>query len=262
MKIFQVDAFTNEAFKGNPAGVCLLSEERSDLWMQNIASEMNLSETAFIYKQNENYSLRWFTPTVEVDLCGHATLASAHILWERKYVKDDSPIKFYTKSGILSATKNRDWIELDFPIEPAENSAIPDNLLESLSIEPLYVGKNRFDYIIEVESEEIIKNVNPDYKLLSTVNCRGVIITSISKSKDYDFVSRFFAPAAGMNEDPVTGSAHCCLAPYWKEKLNKNEFIAYQTSKRGGILKISIRDDRTYIAGQAVTVFSGELLNL
>lgn len=262
MKIFHVDAFTDTAFHGNPAAVCILSEPRNDSWMQHIAFEMNLSETAFLYNQGDHYKLRWFTPTVEVDLCGHATLASAHILWERGYVQPEEPIHFDTRSGILTARTDGEWIELDFPAEPAQESPPPDNLLKALAIDPLYVGKNRFDYLVEVESEEIVRGIEPDFDILATVPCRGVIVTSIARPEDYDFVSRFFAPAVGIHEDPVTGSAHCCLGPFWKERLNKDELKAFQLSKRGGFLRVRIKGDRTYIAGQAITIVSGELLNV
>ncbi|MHB1652064.1 MAG: PhzF family phenazine biosynthesis protein [Desulfitobacteriaceae bacterium] len=260
LSIYQVDAFTGKPFYGNPAGVCVLLEQVSDEWMQNVASEMNLSETAFLIKQDNGYNLRWFTPTIEVDLCGHATLASAHILWEQNYLPENEEARFYTKSGLLTAKKTvNGWIELNFPIEPDSETISPNGLLESLGVQAKYIGKNRFDYIVEVSSEEEVRNLKPDFNVLSKIPCRGVIVTSISASKEYDFVSRFFCPGVGVNEDPVTGSAHCCLAPYWKNRLKKNQFIASQVSERGGILTVRLEDDRVYIGGQAVTVLKAEL---
>lgn len=258
MKIYQVDAFTEEPFAGNPAGVCVLKKKIDDKLMQNIASEMNLSETAFLYQAGEGYNLRWFTPNAEVDLCGHATLASAHILWEKEYLRKDKEAKFYTKSGLLTAKANKDWIELNFPAEPEEKTIPPEELLKALGVQAKYVGKNRFDYLVEVETEEIVQILNPDYTKLLKVATRGVIVTSVAK--DYDFVSRFFAPEVGVWEDPVTGSAHSCLGPYWQKRLNKDEFIAYQASERGGILKVKVVGDRVLISGKAVTVLEAELL--
>lgn len=261
LNIYQVDAFTDKPFSGNPAGVCVLSEKVTDEWMQKVAREMSLSETAFLIKQDNGYNLRWFTPATEVELCGHATLASAHILWEQNYMSKNEEAIFYTKSGILTA-KNIDngWIELNFPTEPENETNIPAGLLESLGVQAKYIGKNRFDYIIEVGSEEEVRNLCPDFTALGKITCMGVIVTSKSASKDYDFVSRNFAPGVGINEDPVTGSAHCCLAPYWMKRLGKNQFIARQISERGGILKVRLGDDRVYIGGKAVTAFKAELL--
>lgn len=259
MEIYQVDAFTDKPYQGNPAAVCLLEEPKDVDWLKNVASEMSLPETAFILKEEEGYNLRWFTPTSEVELCGHATLASAHVLWETGQVDKSEDIYFKTKSGVLTARRNEEWIELDFPIEAVQEEFTPQLLLNALEVEPLYVGKNRFDYLIEVASEDIVKNIDPDLKLLKEVDTRGVIVTSKSNSKKYDFISRFFAPAIGIDEDPVTGSAHCALAPYWQEKLDKKEFTAYQASSRGGSLKIRLADDRVFLSGKAITVLKGEL---
>jgi PhzF family phenazine biosynthesis protein len=261
VRIFQVDAFTNRAFSGNPAAVCILSELRDEQWMQNVAREMNLSETAFLNKKKDGYNLRWFTPKEEVDLCGHATLASAHILWETNQLKENEEARFYTRSGLLTAKKQNEWIELNFPAEVEKETDAPKELLESIGVKPKYVGKNRFDYLIEVESEEILRKINPNFDLLRKVNTRGVMVTSTSASKEYDFVSRFFAPRVGINEDPVTGSAHCCLGPFWKKKLKKDEFLAYQASERGGIIKVRVGKERIYIGGQAITVLIGELIS-
>ncbi|HHV95565.1 MAG TPA: PhzF family phenazine biosynthesis protein [Clostridiaceae bacterium] len=259
MKIFQVDAFTNERFKGNPAGVCFYITKEDDSWMQNMASEMNLSETAFIRKSTDGFDLRWFTPEKEVDLCGHATLAAAHVLWETGELQLSEEAVFYTKSGILRAKKIEDWVELDFPIEEDKQVRPPREIIEVLKVIPKYTGKNRMDYIVEVDNEDILRNLSPDYEILKKLDTRGIIVTSVSDNDEFDFVSRFFAPAYGINEDPVTGSAHCCLAPYWKRKFGKSEMKAYQASKRSGILKIRIDGERVFIAGQAKTVFAGEL---
>ncbi len=259
-KIFQVDAFTDKPFSGNPAAVCLLSERRDEEWMRNVAREMNLSETAFLYNYTGGFNLRWFTPTVEVDLCGHATLASAHVLWESGYLKPDEQAYFFTRSGLLTAENKGDWIEMDFPSEPEERANPPDELIKALGVEPRYVGKNRLDYLIEVQSEQIVRNIKPDFRLLATLPVRGVTVTSLSDSKDYDFVSRFFAPASGIDEDPATGSAHCCLGPFWKKRLGKDQFIAYQASSRGGVIRVRLAGDRVYLGGQAVTVMHGEIV--
>jgi PhzF family phenazine biosynthesis protein len=258
MKIYQVDAFTEKPFSGNPAGICVLNEKLDEKLMQKIAREMSLSETAFLVKNSEGYDLRWFTPNSEIDLCGHATLASAHILWEKEYLRKDQEAKFSTKSGLLTAKMNEGWIELNFPALPEEKTEPPAGLLEALRVEVAYVGKNRFDYLVEVESEETVRTMKPDFMRLSKIPARGVMVTA--RGREYDFVSRFFAPEVGIWEDPVTGSAHCCLGPYWQKKLNKNEFIAYQASERGGILKVKVTGERVLISGKAVTVLEGELL--
>lgn len=257
--LFQVDAFTDKPFKGNPAAVCILPEAFDEEWMQNVAMEMNLSETAFLHKREDGFNLRWFTPSVEIDLCGHATLASAHVLWESGILKPDEQARFHTRSGLLAAKRKDGWIELDFPAEPAYEAPLPLEIVSAIGVSPKYTGKNRFDYLIEVESEEVVRSITPDFKLLATVPARGVIITSVSDSDEFDFVSRFFAPAVGINEDPVTGSAHCCLGSFWKKRLNKNSFTAYQASSRGGIVRVNVKDDRVLLGGQAVTIFKGEL---
>ncbi len=258
MKIYQVDAFTEKPFKGNPAAVCILVEYPTEKWMQNVASEMNLAETAFLVQMKQGYSLRWFTPNSEVDLCGHATLASAHILWEKGYLKQDQEANFYTKSGLLTAKINEEWIQLNFPATPEEKTNAPEELIEALEINPIYIGKNVFDYLIEVESEETVKKIQPNFTKLMKVPTRGVIVTA--KSTEYDFISRFFAPEVGIFEDPVTGSTHCCLGPYWNKKLRKDKLNAYQASERGGVLKIQVAGERVLISGKAVTVMEGDLL--
>ncbi|NLK04460.1 MAG: PhzF family phenazine biosynthesis protein [Clostridiales bacterium] len=257
MKIYQVDAFTDIPFKGNPAGVCILESEPTNKWMQDIACEMNLAETAFLLPMNDGYSLRWFTPNSEIDLCGHATLASAHILLEKGYTSEDQEVNFYTKSGLLTAKSQDGWIQLNFPATPEKEDEAPLELIEALNIEPLYVGKNIFDYIVEVGTEEIVRNIKPDFTKLLKVDMRGVIVTA--RSKKFDFVSRFFAPEIGVFEDPVTGSSHCCLGPYWRDRLGKDEFIAYQSSSRGGVLRVQVVGDRVCISGKAVTVLEGDI---
>jgi predicted PhzF superfamily epimerase YddE/YHI9 len=254
LEIFQVDAFTDKPFAGNPAAVCVLPEAADEVWMQEVANEMNLSETAFLVQQEDGYNLRWFTPAVEVDLCGHATLASAHILWEQGLLPPDAQARFFTRSGLLSAGRKASWIELDFPAEPEEQTAIPETLLRALGVDAQYVGKNRFDFLLEFASAETVRKMTPDFTLLSAISARGFIVTSRSDSSEYDFISRFFAPAFGVNEDPVTGSAHCCLGPYWAKKLGKEELTAFQASARGGVVKVRVGDDRVYLGGQAVTV--------
>jgi PhzF family phenazine biosynthesis protein len=258
--ISQVDAFTSRRFAGNPAAVCVLPEERDEAWMQSVAQEMNLAETAFLNRRPDGWSLRWFTPAVEVDLCGHATLASAHVLWEENLLAPEETGRFHTKSGVLTAVRRGDWIELDFPSTPDEPVETPDGLAQSLGVTPRYVGRSRFDYIVEVDGEDAVRDLRPDFGLLKKVGGRGVIVTGRSATPDWDFVSRFFAPAAGIDEDPVTGSAHCCLAPFWSRRLNKNSFRARQISARGGELKVDLDGDRVRLGGQAVTVLRAELL--
>lgn len=228
--------------------------------MQNVAREMNLSETAFLYRKEDGFDLRWFTPAVEVDLCGHATLASAHILWETGHLKQDEQARFFTRSGLLTAERKGSLIEMNFPAKPEEQADVPAEMLQALGVSAKYVGRNQFDYLVEVDSEEVVRNIQPDFTLLAKVPVRGVIVTSRSDWGEYDFVSRFFAPQVGVNEDPVTGSAHCCLAPFWSGRLQKSEMVGYQASARGGVLHVRVNGDRVYLGGQAVTVLRGELL--
>lgn len=258
--IYQVDAFTNRPFFGNPAGVCILSGPADERWMQNVAREMNLSETAFLYPVDQGYNLRWFTPAVEVALCGHATLGSAHILWESGFLPSEARAEFHTASGILTARKVGAWIEMDFPARLEQSAEPPAGLAQALGANPIYIGKNVYDYLVEVDSEETLRRIKPDFVLLATLPVRGVIVTSPSASPDYDFVSRFFAPASGVNEDPVTGSAHCCLGPYWSKKLGRKRLVAYQASPRGGIIRMKVQGERVILEGQAVTVLRGNLL--
>lgn len=260
LRITQVDAFTNQPFAGNPAAVCILPKPAEPAWMLNVAREMNLAETAFLVRQNDGYDLRWFTPEVEIDLCGHATLASAHVLWEEGHLALNTQARFHTKSGLLTADRNGSWIELDFPATPAAPAAPPPGLIEALGAKPTFVGRSRFDYLVELGKETAVRRLTPDLGALSRVEARGVIITSrADATSDYDFVSRFFAPQSGVPEDPVTGSAHCALMPYWSAKLGKKELVAYQASSRGGVLRLRLDGDRVKLGGQAVTVLRGEL---
>jgi PhzF family phenazine biosynthesis protein len=258
--IIQVDAFTDRPFAGNPAGVCVLNGPADAGWMQQVASEMNLAETAFLYQEDAGYHLRWFTPTVEVDLCGHATLASAHVLWTDGHLSSGEQARFRTLSGLLTADQRGDWIELDFPAEPASDVEPPVHLVEALGVEPVNVGLNRMDVIVEVTDEQTLRSLHPDMGLVARVPARGVIVTSRSESPEYDFVSRFFAPAVGVAEDPVTGSAHCCLGPYSTERLGKDELVGYQASARGGVVRVRLDGDRVKLFGQAVAVIRGELV--
>jgi len=260
LPLFQVDAFADCPLTGNPAAVCLLAEAKDDRWLQAVAQEMNLSETAFLTPESDGYRLRWFTPTVEVDLCGHATLASAHVLWSEGHVAPTAALRFHTRSGLLQAVRRDTLIELDFPTTPTTESSPPPGLLESLGIVGKYVGRSRFDYLVEVESEQQVRQLAPDFARLSQIEARGVIVTSRAATPCYDFVSRFFAPRAGINEDPVTGSAHCCLGAYWQQRLGQDEFTAFQASARGGVVHVRVAGDRTYLAGRAFTVLRGELI--
>lgn len=260
--IVQVDAFTGVPFSGNPAAVCLLPQRRNDNWMQQVAREMNVSETAFLVRRDDEecgFDLRWFTPSVEVDLCGHATLASAHVLWETGTMRGTNALRFHTRSGVLVAMRDGDWIALDFPATPDEAVDAPEGLLDAIGGAALYVGKTRFDYLVELADEKTVKNIRPDFARLRRLAARGVIVTSRSDDPEFDFVSRYFAPAFGIDEDPATGSTHCALAPFWRRHLHKDTFVARQVSERGGVVKATVKGDRVLLAGQAVTVLRGEL---
>jgi PhzF family phenazine biosynthesis protein len=260
LEIVQVDAFTDKPFGGNPAAVCILPAPRDEAWMAAVAREMNLSETAYLVPQDGGFNLRWFTPTVEVALCGHATLASAHVLWETGRLKLSEQARFHTKSGLLTAERRGEWIELDFPALMESRAEAPAGLAEALGVRPVYVGLNKFDYLVEVDSEETVRKLAPDLTALKKLGARGFIVTSRATTAPYDFVSRLFAPGSGIDEDPATGSSHCCLGPYWAKKLGKTEFLAYQASARGGMIRVRVTGDRVKIGGQAVTVLRGELL--
>jgi PhzF family phenazine biosynthesis protein len=260
LSIVQVDAFTTKPFAGNPAAVCVMPELETEDWMQRVAQEMNLSETAFLLKQDDGFNLRWFTPKIEVDLCGHATLASAHVLWTEGHLPIDQEARFYTRSGLLTAKRLDEWIELNFPATPSRDARILPTLIKALNVPIREVYENSLGYLVEVDSEACVRQVQPNFTLLSELPVHGIIVTSVGDRSEYDFVSRFFAPAIGVNEDPVTGSAHCCLGPFWRDRLNRTEFLAYQASARGGVVKVRCNGDRVILGGQAVTVMRGELL--
>ena len=260
LRIVQVDAFTNQPYSGNPAAVCVLPGPASEQWMRDVAREMNLSETAFLTPENGGYRLRWLTPSVEVDLCGHATLASAHVLWEDGHLAAGTEARFHTRSGLLTANRRGDWIELNFPGKVAEQTDAPKGMIEALGLPAKWVGRNQFDYLVEVESDTSLRSMTPDFSALRAVGARGIIVTARSSDPQFDFLSRFFAPGSGIDEDPVTGSAHCALGPYWSRVLGKTEFTAYQASARGGVVRVCLAGDRVFLEGQAVTVLRGELL--
>jgi PhzF family phenazine biosynthesis protein len=261
LRITQVDAFTDTPFAGNPAVVCLLPAPRDEGWMQKVAREMNLSETAFLVPQADGYALRWFTPAVEVVLCGHATLASAHVLWEDGHLPAGRQARFHTKSGLLTGDRAGEWIELDFPAKREEPAPAPAGLAEALGAAPKYIGRNQFDYLVEVDGEATVRGLKPDHGALAALPVRGVIVTARADSPGYDFVSRFFAPGSGVAEDPVTGSAHCTLGPFWQSRLGKRELVAYQASPRGGVVRVRVAGERVMLGGKAVTVLRGELLS-
>ena len=258
--IYQVDAFADQAFSGNPACVCLMDKQQDDQWFQNVAAEMNLSETAFVWNDDGKFLIRWFTPVTEVDLCGHATLASAHTLWETGTLASDCEAVFESRSGRLSAVRAGDQISMNFPSRPPVATDLPVGLAEGLGIKPLFVGTDKTDYMVEVESEEVIRGLTPDFGVLKSVSARGIIVTAKCESGEYDFISRFFGPAAGIDEDPVTGSAHTILTPYWAEKLGRTKMSAFQASSRGGRVSVELKGDRVLLGGNARTVFRGELL--
>ncbi len=262
VRITQVDAFTDRPFAGNPAAVCVPDAPREAAWMQSVALEMNLSETAFLVRRDDGaFDLRWFTPKVEVDLCGHATLASAHVLWHDGILASSEMARFQTRSGLITAVSGAGgWIEMDFPATPASAAEAPPGLVAALAVKPLRVAKTRFDYLVELESEAAVRAARPDFSALAKVAARGVIVTSVASTPGFDFVSRFFAPAAGIDEDPVTGSAHCCLAPYWGARLGKEAMSGLQVSARGGVVRVRTAGDRVLLGGQAVTVLRADLL--
>lgn len=260
LRYFVVDAFTDRPFAGNPAAVVPLDQWKHDRWLQNVALEMNLSETAYLVPNAAGYDLRWFTPKVEVDLCGHATLASALALAHLGMLADGGAVAFSTRSGILTVGRQGPRYQLNFPIKAERAAEPPPGLVESLGVTPMYVGRNQFDYLVELDSEQTLRKLGPDFKRLATVECRGVIATARSDDPQFDFVSRFFAPTAGIDEDPVTGSAHCCLADYWGKRLGKTKLVGYQASSRGGVVHVEVRGDRVILGGEGVIVAQGELL--
>jgi PhzF family phenazine biosynthesis protein len=261
--IYQIDAFTARPFAGNPACVVFLDRPAEADWMQAVAAEMNLSETAFLCQAAEGWNLRWFTPTVEVKLCGHATLASAHVLWETGRLAGDRQAVFHTQSGQLTCTRRGEWIEMDFPSLPCRSAETPTGLAEALGAKPVAAfkvgGATGWTWLVEMESQAVVRDLRVDFGKLLAVPLGSAIVTARATTEGFDFVSRFFVPLAGINEDPVTGSSHCSLGPYWAGKLGKKELVGLQVSRRGGVVKVRVADDRVTLAGQAVTVLRGEL---
>ena len=258
-KITQVDAFTNTPFGGNPAAICVMESPADERWMQHVAVEMNLSETAYLHPEDDGYRLRWFTPGAEVDLCGHATVAAAHVLWEEGHVPLDGACRFHTRSGLLTATRSNDWIHVEFPFESAESFTDDEGIVDALGVTAVNLAKNRLSYVVvEVDSDSAVRATQPDYNALKKLPYHGYIVTAAGA--EIDFVSRFFAPALGVDEDPVTGSAHCVLGPYWAAKLGKTEMRAFQASARGGDVRVTVNESTVTLAGQAVTTLRGELL--
>ena len=259
--LFQIDSFAKAPFEGNPAGVCVLARQKEADWMQSVAAEMNLSETSFVRRRPDgSFELRWFTPTCEVDLCGHATLAAAHVLWETGLLGAAETAQFNTRSGLLTAARKDGWIQLDFPSIPAEPVKATKTLQNALGVTALVVVKHRFGTLVEVDGADAVRNLQPKLPALAKVAGDTHIVTSKSDKPEYDFVSRVFCPRIGIDEDPVTGAAHCCLGPYWSERTGKDDFTALQASPRGGVVVVRVRGDRVKLEGQAVTVFRGELV--
>jgi len=257
--LYTIDAFTNKPFAGNPAGVCITDKPLPDELMQHIAAEMNLSETAFFVPRKDEYDLRWFTPAVEVDLCGHATLASAHFLFESGQLEPDNVAMFHTQSGLLTARKVGDKIELDFPVSIVSPADFPEGAISPLGATPVSYSKNDYWQLAELESEQIVRDLSPDIRALHSLGLGHFIVTAKATTPGLDFVSRVFVPEAGIDEDPVTGSAHCALAPYWSSKLGKTTLQAYQASKRGGYLEVEHKADRVLLRGHAITVMKIEM---
>lgn len=260
--LFQVDAFASGPFTGNPAAVCLLDQPADAAWMQAVAAEMNLSETAFVAALDGDdaghFGLRWFTPTVEVDLCGHATLASAHVLWDAGRLPADTAARFETRSGTLTASRSGDEVELDFPADPVTPAEPDPGLLDALGLTDAAASRGRVGWLVEVADAGAVRNARPDFSRLAAFDI--AVLTARADDPAYDFVSRCFGPKFGIDEDPVTGSSHCALGPYWAERLGKNELTGYQASARGGVVRVRVDGDRTRLGGRAVTVTRGELL--
>jgi PhzF family phenazine biosynthesis protein len=258
LPLFIVDAFAAQPFTGNPAAVCLLDRERDNRWLQALACEMNLSETAYVLPHVEGWGLRWFTPTVEVDLCGHATLATSHVLWETGRLRPVETAIFHTRSGKLECRRSEQWIAMDFPADPPREAELSIDLLDGLGVRPTFVGRSRMDVIACLESEQAVRDVVPNQSALGRIDCRGILITAKSAGQ-YDFVSRSFFPRLGVPEDPVCGSAHCCLGPFWSERLGKIELAGHQVSKRGGVVRVRCNGERVTLSGSAITTLRGEL---
>lgn len=257
--LLHVDAFATEPFRGNPAAVCLLPAARDAAWMQALAAELNLPATAFVVRAGGDLPLRWFTPSLELELCGHGTLAAAHALWETGGAAAGDALSFATRSGVLRALRRDGWIQMDFPAEPPVETAAPDALPSALGAPVRWAGRNRLDWIVELSDEAAVRALAPDLVALGRVETRGVVVTARATSPGYDFVSRFFAPRMGLPEDAVTGSAHCALGPMWGARLGRAELTGLQLSARGGVVRVAPAGERVRLAGQAVTVFSGTL---
>jgi PhzF family phenazine biosynthesis protein len=256
--LYVVDAFASRPFAGNPAAVCLLEEAADDEWMQAVAAEMKHSETAFVRPLEEAFELRWFGPTGEVELCGHATLASAHVLWETRALKPEDRARFHTRlRGLLTAKRTGDGIEMDFPADPPEQASLPDGLADALGVQPKATANARIGRLLELTDEHEVRRLSPDFRRLAEFET--VLVTSAADSDGFDFVSRYFAPRYGIDEDPVTGSAHCVLGPYWADRLGRDELVGYQASSRGGTVGVRVAGDRVHLSGTAVTVVRGEL---
>jgi len=256
-----VDAFAGRPFEGNPAGVCLLEAPADERWMAAVAREMNLSETAFVGPEEAGWSLRWFTPATEVDLCGHATLAAAHVMWEERLAGAGEPIRFHTRGGILTATRHDPWIELDFPAAPPRPAEPPSDLVEAIGGSCSYVGRSALgDHLLLLDTDASVRALKPDLRRLADLPGRGTIVTAPADDEGFDFVSRFFAPGVGVDEDPVTGSAHCTLGPYWSERLGRGDLVGYQASRRGGTVRVRTEGERVVLGGRAVTVLRGEIV--
>jgi len=257
--LLHVDAFADAPFRGNPAAVCLLERERPADWMQAVAAELALPATAFVRPDADGFALAWFSPTTELALCGHGTLASAHALWETGRLADSAPARFSTRGGVLSAVRQDGWISLDLPAERAVAVTAPVGLLDAVGVKARWVGRNRLDYVVEVDDEAEVRAVAPDSTALAAIDTRGVSVTARATTAGFDFVSRFFAPRVGIPEDAVTGSAHCCLAPLWSERLGRARLVGLQVSARTGVVRTELAGDRVVLGGQAVTVLRGEL---
>ncbi|MDH4120786.1 MAG: PhzF family phenazine biosynthesis protein [Deltaproteobacteria bacterium] len=258
--LYQVDAFTDQPFSGNPAAVCVLEAPRPDAWMQSVAMEMNLSETAFVLPQGADFGLRWFTPTQEIALCGHATLAAAHVLWEQGILPPTAEARFHTLSGLLRVARQGAWMEMDFPLWASQEEPAPAGLAQALGAPVLWFGRHQGFGMALLENAQRVKDLRPDLNQLRSLPLEGVVITAAGDEMGCDFVSRVFAPNLGIDEDPVTGSTHCMLTPYWAERLGKTELLARQLSRRGGVLRVAPQGERVLLRGQAVTVMRAELV--
>ena len=260
-ELWIVDSFADAPFSGNPAAVCMLPGRRPDSLHQALAAEMKQSATAFLARQEGDWSLRWFTATTELELCGHGTLAAAHFLWESGRLQRTTDARFHSRSGVLTAASDGDWIVLDFPKTPSAEVAQPQGLAEAIGCTPLWVGRSKFDVLVRVGTAEMVRSLSPDFTRLASISARGVIVTAEGDTRGVDFVSRFFAPRTGIPEDPVTGSAHCALAPYWTDQLGRPALTGYQASARGGVVRVEVKGERVLLAGKARTVVRGELLD-